>query len=88
MADRCDGRDDVAGRPRGHTICLRSRCTGFVGNEFGAPPTLPQSGTATYTLVGYTDPTDTLGNTGVLGAASLSADFPNRVVRLAAHAEH
>lgn len=53
----------------------------IAGNEFGGPPTIPQTGTATYTLVGYTNPTDTLGNTGVLGAANLSADFTNRLVR-------
>lgn len=52
----------------------------IASNEFGAPPTLPQTGTATYTLVGNTDPTDTKGNVGVLGAASLSADFTNRLV--------
>jgi len=43
----------------------------LVGNEFGAPPVLPQTGSATYTLIGNTDPTDTSGNTGVLGLASL-----------------
>jgi hypothetical protein len=52
----------------------------IAGNEFGAPPTLPQVGTATYMLVGNTDPTDTSGNVGVLGAASLSADFTTRIV--------
>ena len=52
----------------------------IIGNESGAAPTLPQSGTATYTLVGNTDPTDTLGHVGVLGGASLNADFTNRVV--------
>ena len=52
----------------------------IMGNEGGAPPILPQSGTATYTLVGNTDPTDTLGNIGTLGAASFNADFTNRNV--------
>ena len=52
----------------------------IVGNEFGAPPLLPQTGTATYTLIGNTDPTDTSGNTGVLGVASLKADFTARIV--------
>src|SRR4029450_4840620 len=46
----------------------------ITGNEFGAPPTLPQTGTATYTLVGNTRPTDTSGHEGVLGAASFNAD--------------
>ncbi|MEJ1961143.1 MAG: hypothetical protein WDO56_06195 [Gammaproteobacteria bacterium] len=52
----------------------------IVGNEFGASAALPQSGTATYTLIGNTDPTDTLGNTGTLGVASLNADFTNRTI--------
>jgi hypothetical protein len=41
---------------------------------------LPISGSATYTLAGGTNPTDTLGNTGTLGAAFLSADFTNASV--------
>jgi hypothetical protein len=52
----------------------------IAGNESGAPPTLPQTGTATYTLVGNTNPTDTLGNVGTLGAMSFTADFTNRTV--------
>jgi hypothetical protein len=52
----------------------------IASNEFGAPPTLPQAGTATYTLVGYTHATDTSGHTGALGAASFNADFTNRFV--------
>ena len=50
------------------------------GNEFGAAPILPQTGTATYTLIGNTNPTDTLGNTGTLGVASFNADFSNRSI--------
>ena len=42
-----------------------------------APPVMPITGTATYSLVGATSPTDTLGNTGVLGDASFFADFTN-----------
>ena len=36
---------------------------------------LPSTGTINYQLVGNTNPTDNLGNTGILGSASLSADF-------------
>jgi hypothetical protein len=50
------------------------------GNEFGAAPILPQTGTATYTLIGNTNPTDTLANTGTLGVASFNADFSNRSI--------
>lgn len=36
---------------------------------------LPITGTATYTLVGNTNPTDFKGNVGTLGTATLGADF-------------
>lgn len=52
----------------------------LVDTGFGAAPALPQTGTAAYTVVGNTDPTDTLANVGTLGAASFSADFTNRTV--------
>lgn len=52
----------------------------IAGTGFGAAPALPQTGTATYALVGNTDPTDTRGNIGTLGAASFSADFTNHTV--------
>ena len=38
------------------------------------------TGSAEYVLVGNTDPTDDLGNRGVLGSASLLADFTNSIV--------
>lgn len=38
---------------------------------------LPITGLASYVLIGNTDPTDNLGNTGILGYAALSADFTN-----------
>jgi hypothetical protein len=38
---------------------------------------MPVTGSATYTLLGGTSPTDTLGNTGVLGSATFFADFTN-----------
>jgi hypothetical protein len=41
---------------------------------------MPISGFANYTLVGNTSPTDNLGNVGVLGNASFSADFTNQTV--------
>ena len=65
--------------PQSHDLSSES-LHWIAGNEFGAPPVLPQTGTATYTLVGNTDPTDTSGNTGVLGAASFNADFTARRV--------
>ena len=43
-------------------------------------PTQVITGSASYVLVGNTDPTDNLGNVGVLGSASFSADFTNATV--------
>ncbi|WP_370299446.1 FecR domain-containing protein [Abyssibacter sp.] len=43
-------------------------------------PVLPITGTATYTLVGNTNPTDGSGNVGVLGSASLAANFTQQTV--------
>ena len=43
-------------------------------------PTQVVTGTATYTLVGNTDPTDNQGNVGVLGTANFAADFTNSTV--------
>lgn len=48
--------------------------------NLAAPPVMPTSGTATYTLVGATSPTDALGNVGVLGSATFSADFTAQTV--------
>jgi hypothetical protein len=45
--------------------------------EWATPPVMPITGVADYTLVGATSPTDNLGNTGTLGAATFSADFTN-----------
>ena len=41
---------------------------------------LPRSGTAQYSLVGNTSPTDSNGNVGSLDSASFSADFTNQSV--------
>lgn len=40
-----------------------------------ATPVLPQTGTAVYSLVGATHPTDGLGNLGTLNSLTLTADF-------------
>jgi hypothetical protein len=46
----------------------------------GPKPELPSSGTREFTLAGATTPTDNHGQTGVLGNASLSADFTAQTV--------
>ena len=52
----------------------------IAGSSYGATPVLPTTGTASYTLVGNTDPTDTHANVGTVGSASFTADFTNRTV--------
>ncbi len=46
----------------------------------GPRPQLPSSGTREFALVGGTAPTDNHGNAGVLGGASLTADFTSQTV--------
>ncbi len=48
--------------------------------EWAAPPVMPVSGSASYSLIGSTSPTDNLGNSGVLGAATFDADFTNMLI--------
>jgi hypothetical protein len=43
-------------------------------------PVMPQAGTATYTLIGGTQPTDSQGHIGTLGSAAFAADFTNQTV--------
>ncbi len=49
----------------------------WVAGPDGGNISLPSSGVANYRLIGNTSPTDNLGNTGVLGAASITANFSN-----------
>jgi len=48
--------------------------------QWAAPPVMPITGAASYTLIGSTSPTDNFGNTGVLGSATFDADFTNMLV--------
>lgn len=50
------------------------------GPEMTAPAVLPIAGSYHYAFAGGTLPTDNLGNTGTLNAASLSADFTSMTV--------
>ena len=59
------------------SIDLAAQSIHWITGPEGAPPTMPVTGTATYTLVGNTNPTDNLGNVGTLGSASFFADFTN-----------
>lgn len=59
------------------SIDLDGRSLHWVSGPDRTDIALPLSGTINYQLIGNTSPTDNLGNTGILGAASLSADFGN-----------
>jgi hypothetical protein len=50
------------------------------GPAFSAPPIMPVTGVANYSLIGNTSPTDNFGNVGVLGSATFRADFTNQLV--------
>ncbi|XOV87747.1 MAG: FecR domain-containing protein [Pseudomonadota bacterium] len=52
----------------------------FVEGPVEEVPVQAITGSASYVLVGNTDPTDNAGNRGILGSASLSADFTNATV--------
>lgn len=69
----------VAGIPQPLDLANRSLHWALSG-EAATPPALPQSGSASYTLVGNTNPTDNLGAVGTLGGASFDADFTNSIV--------
>jgi hypothetical protein len=50
------------------------------GPDSGIPAAMPITGVASYSLVGNTNPTDNLGNVGVLGSATFTADFTRQFV--------
>ncbi|PKG86459.1 hypothetical protein CXF85_01785 [Colwellia sp. 75C3] len=49
-------------------------------DNFQTDQALPISGSAVYSLAGNTDPTNNLGDVGILGTASFSVDFTNQTV--------
>ena len=52
------------------------------GPQLSSAPALPMTGTANFSLIaGNTDPTDTLGNSGRLGDALLTANFTTATVQ-------
>lgn len=75
--------EGVATRLTGDTtsdVDLSSSSLHWIVGPVEAIPDQAITGSANYVLVGNTDPTDMAGNTGVLGSASLSADFTNATV--------
>lgn len=61
-------------------IDLSQQSLHWIEGPDAAPPVIPITGVAIYTLVGNTQPTDNLGNVGTLGSASFQADFVNMLV--------
>jgi len=59
------------------SLDLGAQSLHWVSGPATAPPVMPITGTASYNLVGATSPTDSQGNTGVLGSATFNADFTN-----------
>ncbi len=55
----------------------------LLGSAYLGAPTLPNTGAGFLTLVGNTAPTDTRGNVGTLGGASLRVDFTNQTFNFA-----
>jgi hypothetical protein len=62
------------------SIDLANQSLHWISGPDAAPPVMPITGTASYSLIGATAPTDNFGNTGVLGSATFFADFTNLVV--------
>ena len=62
------------------SIALSNQSLHWISGPDQTPPVIPITGTANYTLIGATAPTDNRGNIGVLGSATFFADFTNRTV--------
>lgn len=62
------------------SLDLGTQSIHWVSGPESAPPVMPVTGVATYSLIGNTAPTDNFGNTGVLGSATFTADFTNQLV--------
>ncbi|MEM9057933.1 MAG: hypothetical protein AAGD86_10670, partial [Pseudomonadota bacterium] len=75
------GTIDVTSATGTATQPLTTSSLHWVTGPEGAPtPTLSTQGTAQFSLVGNTNPTDNNGNVGTLGSASLVADFTAQTV--------
>ncbi|MGQ0586432.1 MAG: FecR family protein [Gammaproteobacteria bacterium] len=61
-------------------VDLSNQSLHWIYASSGGDVALRVTGSATYTLIGNTDPTDTAGNVGFLGSATLDADFTNQTV--------
>jgi hypothetical protein len=69
-----------AGAGQIETVDLGAQSLHWVSGPESGAPVMPITGTASYSLIGSTSPTDNLGNVGVLGSATFDADFTNMLV--------
>jgi hypothetical protein len=75
------GRWTQSAQIGGATVNLANRDLHWIaGPDTGALFALPITGSASYDLVGNTNPTDNLGHVGFLGSATLTANFTNQTV--------
>lgn len=75
------GRVTVGSGPVTNTSLTNQSLHWVYGQATDVTPAIPITGTAYYSVIaGNTNPTDTLGNVGVLGGASLYANFTTAVV--------
>jgi hypothetical protein len=70
------GTASVGGSP----LDLSAQSLHWIYAASPAAVVLRTTGSANYALIGYTNPTDSAGNAGQLGAAALQADFDNQTV--------
>jgi len=68
----------TAGATESHALTDES--LHWIASSGGPQPELPRTGTASFELIGNTNPTDDHGRVGTLGSASLAADFTARTV--------
>jgi hypothetical protein len=61
-------------------IDLGAQSLHWISGPEGGTPVMPIAGSASYSLLGGTSPTDNLGNAGLLGNATFDADFTNMTV--------
>lgn len=64
----------------GVALDLSNRSLHWIYAFAPSAPAIPVTGSASYTLVGHTNPTDNFGNVGFLGSATFSANFLGQTV--------
>ncbi len=62
------------------TLAVDDSVHWIAGADNGVTPQVPTTGTQSFDLIGNTDPTDSRGNVGTLGTATLDANFDTQTV--------